>query len=221
MNCGQKLPESAPAPVTESEVPAAPVCPACGAPIKAGDLFCMNCGQKVPESAPTAVPVASSESTSESSSSAPVAESEAPEAAEADAAVPEAVPEPDLSQPAEPEASPAPTSAFETVAAVEDFDKPAAADEGHSPFYAEDSEPISIGNQNPAAPVESVPPAAAPTVCPNCGEALEADDLFCTNCGTKIADDKPAPKQDRSCPSCGKQVHGEDAFCPYCGGKLN
>jgi DNA-directed RNA polymerase subunit RPC12/RpoP len=122
-----------------------------------------------------------------------------------------------------------PTSAFETVAAVEDFDKPAAADEGHSPFYAEDSEPISIENQNPAAPVESTPlpfassAAAAPTVCPNCGEALEAGDLFCTNCGTKIVDAeaKIAPKEDRSCPSCGKQVHDEDAFCPYCGSKLN
>ncbi|MFR0614758.1 zinc ribbon domain-containing protein, partial [Lactobacillus porci] len=69
-------------PVAESEAAEAeaPVCPACGAPIKAGDLFCMNCGQKLPESAPAAVPVAPSESTSESSSPAPIAESEAPEA---------------------------------------------------------------------------------------------------------------------------------------------
>lgn len=44
--------------------------------------------------------------------------------------------------------------------------------------------------------------------CSNCGNTVEADSHFCSQCGTAIA---------QGCPSCGKPVQDGDYFCTTCG----
>lgn len=62
--------------------------------------------------------------------------------------------------------------------------------------------------------------------CAACGALMEADALFCTNCGAQ----KEVPKEPEvvmetepgkvTCPGCGKQVEPK-AFCSFCGTKLS
>lgn len=47
--------------------------------------------------------------------------------------------------------------------------------------------------------------------CPNCGK--ENDGKFCTECGTKKAEEK-------KCPNCGKVLTENAKFCPECGTKI-
>jgi len=63
----------------------------------------------------------------------------------------------------------------------------------------------------------SIPAPASPTIstpggrpCPSCGAALEADDMFCRKCGTRLM-------AAAACPSCGATLLSDDAFCPKCG----
>ncbi|TMA05201.1 MAG: zinc ribbon domain-containing protein [Methanobacteriota archaeon] len=63
----------------------------------------------------------------------------------------------------------------------------------------------------------SIPVPASPTIstpggrpCPSCGVALEADDMFCRKCGTRLM-------AAAACPSCGATLLSDDAFCPKCG----
>lgn len=49
--------------------------------------------------------------------------------------------------------------------------------------------------------------------CPYCGNQMEDDNLFCTECG------KPVP-QGNVCPHCGASVNKSDSFCQNCGKKI-
>lgn len=49
--------------------------------------------------------------------------------------------------------------------------------------------------------------------CPNCGENIKANDIFCRKCGTKI-------ERKLSCPNCGENINIYDIFCGKCGAKL-
>ena len=51
------------------------------------------------------------------------------------------------------------------------------------------------------------------THCPKCGAEVEADDLFCTKCGSSI--------NGCQCPHCLHDVEAGLALCPYCGKPLN
>ena len=69
-------------------------------------------------------------------------------------------------------------------------------------------------------------------ICPNCGEELQEDDVYCFRCGYKV--EKPleeqtptvetfSPDEKRSgerCPNCGEKVEKGDAFCVRCGYRL-
>jgi len=62
--------------------------------------------------------------------------------------------------------------------------------------------------------------------CAACGTLMEADAMFCPNCGAQ----KELPKEPEVvveadpgkviCPGCGKQVEPK-AFCAFCGTKLS
>lgn len=52
--------------------------------------------------------------------------------------------------------------------------------------------------------------------CSACGETLEQNAAFCTNCGQRLAEDSNVKK----CPSCGASNKAEDAFCSDCGSRL-
>lgn len=59
--------------------------------------------------------------------------------------------------------------------------------------------------------------------CAACGALMEADALFCTNCGASKAVVQPEPSAEPGkviCPGCGKQVDPK-AFCSFCGTKLS
>ncbi|MEW5958042.1 MAG: zinc ribbon domain-containing protein [Chloroflexota bacterium] len=55
--------------------------------------------------------------------------------------------------------------------------------------------------------------AAVQSSCPNCGQAYQIGDAFCTACGQSL----PA---DDACPECGQPVEPDDAFCAKCGAPL-
>ncbi len=48
--------------------------------------------------------------------------------------------------------------------------------------------------------------------CPNCGNQINSNDHFCTNCGFNIT--------KKFCTNCGKQIKSEDKFCTNCGQKI-
>jgi len=50
--------------------------------------------------------------------------------------------------------------------------------------------------------------------CPACGENMEMEDTFCTNCGKPYVEKRANLKQ---CPACGKDVKLDAAFCTHCG----
>lgn len=64
------------------------------------------------------------------------------------------------------------------------------------------------------------------TKCPNCGEDIAPDALFCNNCGTKVVKAAPAAVEaapvnaQRLCPTCGQPVGKDNLFCNNCGAKL-
>ena len=49
--------------------------------------------------------------------------------------------------------------------------------------------------------------------CPNCGENIKTNDIFCRKCGAKI-------ERELSCPNCGESINIHDIFCGKCGSKL-
>ncbi len=63
--------------------------------------------------------------------------------------------------------------------------------------------------------------------CRSCGTLLEEGTLFCTNCGTPVAnegeevgDEKESDSNGRICPACGEEIDDDSYFCCYCGEDL-
>ncbi len=52
---------------------------------------------------------------------------------------------------------------------------------------------------------------ARPRTCPECGQAVPADALFCVACGTAL---------ERRCPACGAAFEAGDRYCRACGAAL-
>jgi predicted nucleic acid-binding Zn ribbon protein len=48
--------------------------------------------------------------------------------------------------------------------------------------------------------------------CEHCGTPMEADQKFCSKCGTVA--------KTEACPSCGKKIRVGDTFCSSCGTKI-
>lgn len=48
--------------------------------------------------------------------------------------------------------------------------------------------------------------------CDECGSSVEANQRFCSECGSPI--------NHESCPQCGKRIRKGDQFCPSCGNSL-
>jgi uncharacterized Zn finger protein (UPF0148 family) len=64
-------------------------------------------------------------------------------------------------------------------------------------------------------------------VCAKCGKPLEEGAVFCSNCGTAVAEEEPAQINDSAdeaqelvCPRCSHPLSKEDLFCPGCGTRL-
>lgn len=60
------------------------------------------------------------------------------------------------------------------------------------------------------------------TKCPNCGEKISSNNLFCGSCGQKVenVESEPSIKQRSFCPQCGTEIKGNISFCGKCGHKL-
>ena len=86
------------------------------------------------------------------------------------------------------------------------------------------------------APMPVVTMGAPELKCPNCGEDIYAEDVFCCGCGTSVEEIKAAIQKQNSnddsqeethesyankwCPTCGAEVSPNANFCKHCGGKL-
>ena len=57
-------------------------------------------------------------------------------------------------------------------------------------------------------------------VCPQCGRAYRAGDLFCVRCGADLPHEG-ATAGGRICPSCGAGLQPGDLFCARCGHRLS
>lgn len=62
------------------------------------------------------------------------------------------------------------------------------------------------------AQISAMPVAAA--ICPSCGGAVGADDVFCSTCGTNVIE---ARKDVRLCSKCSSPLSPDDLFCMACG----
>ncbi len=51
--------------------------------------------------------------------------------------------------------------------------------------------------------------ATVDRICPKCGTELDADQVYCTNCGEKWT--------EKVCKNCGAELGEEDNYCPQCG----
>jgi hypothetical protein len=60
---------------------------------------------------------------------------------------------------------------------------------------------------------EETDPTVGAFVCSQCGSALEEDDMYCAQCGTRVI-------REMKCPSCGSVVKGSDKFCRQCGNRI-
>ncbi len=57
--------------------------------------------------------------------------------------------------------------------------------------------------------------------CPACDKEFPPDAIFCTNCGTKLEEEKvPEEVGTLRCPSCGKEFSSDAVFCTNCGTRL-
>ncbi len=73
--------------------------------------------------------------------------------------------------------------------------------------------------------------AARTYTCPRCGTTVQAGDLFCSGCGTKVEDIKSeieaqrrasaVSESGRTCPSCGAVLSLDDVYCVACGAKVS
>jgi len=86
---------------------------------------------------------------------------------------------------------------------------------------------------NAAASGATTPTIEAPTNrCPNCGTANTPGEMFCSECGTRLAAPQPEPAAiaerpsgvaavaPNTCPDCGAQLAPSDEFCYACGTDL-
>lgn len=58
------------------------------------------------------------------------------------------------------------------------------------------------------------------TTCPECNAPFQADDAFCSGCGTPLANIKENSDAP-ACPHCRSAVQPDDAFCTECGTALD
>lgn len=60
--------------------------------------------------------------------------------------------------------------------------------------------------------------------CPSCGAELEEDDIFCPECGHRLAAEEPVQPmqmpQENRCPQCGNILGPEAKFCGACGTRI-
>lgn len=56
--------------------------------------------------------------------------------------------------------------------------------------------------------------------CPECGNAVKLDAVFCGFCGANLSEAKKNITTVRYCPSCGEEVSEGASFCASCGHKL-
>lgn len=62
---------------------------------------------------------------------------------------------------------------------------------------------------------QSIPASLGGSFCPNCGQAINRGDVFCSKCGFRVV------KQHSVCPNCGRENEDNARFCSICGTKLN
>lgn len=55
--------------------------------------------------------------------------------------------------------------------------------------------------------------------CPNCGNEIPADAVFCMRCGTRLIPESRVEKaeEEKKCKSCGRLLEDGVMFCTYCG----
>jgi len=122
----------------------------------------------------------------------------------ADEASGDVEPEPDAEREAEGE------QGIETGTGSDSAPGEAAVDEADSESAGATDQSAGVGERSGDDPE---------LACPSCGDAVEAEDNFCANCGEDVSSLEPGPLTE--CPSCEAEVGAEDNFCANCGEELS
>lgn len=77
--------------------------------------------------------------------------------------------------------------------------------------------PPDSGVKPVVAPAKPMKPVAPESRCPSCGTLVDADAVFCPECGASMV---PAAFTERQCPNCHAPVEEEAVFCTECGARL-
>jgi len=122
------------------------------------------------------------------------------------------------------EAAPAPSAPAETMATLAQSSQP-----------AEMASTAAAGAPPPAAALPEAPTGPV-NVCPSCGHNNTPGEVFCSECGTRLAAPTPEPAAAveaaatpapvavpaaGTCPVCGAGVAATDDFCDACGADLH
>lgn len=240
-NCGTKMPPASIRTAPKSQVGR---CPTCGAPIAEGNMFCNACGTKIPENAATQVvrsktcPTCGAVLDADAAfcfacgaklgfESAPEVKSEVPETPVFTAPVYTPPTPPEV--PAAPEGKPCPRcgemldkdAVFCYACGVKLEDAELAYGQPEAPEAPVFTEPVYEGPVEP-----EVPAAPEGKVCPRCGATLDADAMFCYNCGASLAAPEPEIPEievaftGKTCRSCGTELDADAMFCYNCGARV-
>ncbi len=83
---------------------------------------------------------------------------------------------------------------------------------GHNPLH---TDAVSQNHRQDVAPQASLPQNAPPQVvtrpCPQCGESVQEDFVFCPRCGAELLS---------ACPECHRAVDASWTHCAFCGTDL-
>ena len=80
---------------------------------------------------------------------------------------------------------------------------------------AEEQEELDMAAEDVAEELIKRAAAGRGTACPACGPRPEADAVFCSNCGQKLA--KKGAQGGSFCAECGNELPNGAKFCAECG----
>ena len=112
----------------------------------------------------------------------------------------------------------------EVVAVEEPAEEPTTGEESTAAEELVEENAEELTEELVEEPAEEAIPANSYKQCSNCNNPLSAEDVFCTECGTKAPEEASplasAPELKKFCENCGSKLIPGNAFCTGCGTRV-